>query len=208
MVNRAVALIIRKTCQLWWFNWLDYRTEILLLVAPHSCSKVTFSLSHDVIFLMVSPLLGRFLVSFNLQSAICGLQSAVCGLRSAVCGLRSAVCSLQSANVIHVTVIVAGRMEILNWTVESRAKPDFLSPAKHCNFTLESNLLSGLKNQDYTVRGMRTPSPENGKRDLSLSLLLLFLFQQESAAALRLFELGSSYDSVNKSTYWNHRGVT
>ena len=27
---------------------------------------------------MVSPLLGRFLVSFNLQSAVCGLQSAVC----------------------------------------------------------------------------------------------------------------------------------
>ena len=47
----------------------------------------TFSLSHDVIFLMVKPLLGRFLVSSNLQSAICGLQSAVC--------------SLQSANVIH-----------------------------------------------------------------------------------------------------------
>ena len=43
---------------------------------------------------MVSPLLGRFLVSFNLQSAICGLQSAVCGP-------QSAVCSLQSANVIH-----------------------------------------------------------------------------------------------------------
>ena len=61
------------------------------------CSQVTFSLSHDVIFLMVSPLLGRFLVSFNLLSAICGLQSAVCGLRSAVCGLRSAVCDLQSA---------------------------------------------------------------------------------------------------------------
>ena len=59
-----------------------------------NCSQATFSLSHDVIFLMVSPLLGRFLVSFNLQSAICGLQSAVCGL-------RSAVCSLQSANVIH-----------------------------------------------------------------------------------------------------------
>ena len=58
----------------------------------------TFSLSHDVIFLMVSPLLGRFLVSFNLQSAVCGLQSAVCGLsglQSAVCSLQSAVCSLQ-----------------------------------------------------------------------------------------------------------------
>ena len=52
---------------------------------------------------MVSPLLGRFLVSFNLQSAICGLQSAVCGLQSVVCGLQSAVCSLQSANVIHRT---------------------------------------------------------------------------------------------------------
>ena len=41
---------------------------------------------------MVSPLLGRFLVSFNLKSAICGLQSAVCSLQSAVCSLRSAVC--------------------------------------------------------------------------------------------------------------------
>ena len=36
-------------------------------------------------------------MSFNLQSAICGLQSTVCGLQSAVCGLQSAVCSLQSA---------------------------------------------------------------------------------------------------------------
>ena len=34
MVNRAVALIIRKTCQLSWFNWLDFGTEILLLAAP------------------------------------------------------------------------------------------------------------------------------------------------------------------------------
>ena len=41
---------------------------------------------------MVSPLLGRFLVSFNLQSTICGLQSAVCSLQSAVCSLQSAVC--------------------------------------------------------------------------------------------------------------------
>ena len=49
--------------------------------------KATFSLSHDFIFLKTSPLLGRFLVSFNFQSAICGLQSAVCGL--------------QSANIIH-----------------------------------------------------------------------------------------------------------
>ena len=74
----------------------------------------TFSLSHDVIFFMVSPLLGRFLVSFNqynlqsvvcslwsavcsLQSSVCSLQSAVCSLQSAVCSLRSAVCSLQSA---------------------------------------------------------------------------------------------------------------
>ena len=40
------------------------------------CSQATFSLSHDVIFLMTSALLGRFLVLFNLQSAICGLQSA------------------------------------------------------------------------------------------------------------------------------------
>ena len=59
------------------------------------CSQATFSLSHDVIFFMVSPLLGRFLVSFNLQSAICGLQSAA-GLQSVVCNLRSAVCGLQS----------------------------------------------------------------------------------------------------------------
>ena len=40
--------------------------------------QATFSLSNVVIFLMVSPLLGRFLVSFHLQSAVCGLQSAVC----------------------------------------------------------------------------------------------------------------------------------
>ena len=45
MVNRAVALIIRKTCQLWWFNWLDYGTEILLLAAPSDkflshCSQI------------------------------------------------------------------------------------------------------------------------------------------------------------------------
>ena len=53
----------------------------------NEANLATFSLSHDVIFLMVSPSLGRFLVSFNLQSAIRGLQSAVC--------------SLQSANVIH-----------------------------------------------------------------------------------------------------------
>ena len=36
-------------------------------------SQATFSLS-NAIFLMVSPLLGRFLVSFHLQSAICSLQ--------------------------------------------------------------------------------------------------------------------------------------
>ena len=53
----------------------------------NEANLATFSLSHDVIFLMVSPLLGRVLVSLNLQSAICGLQSPVC--------------SLQSANVIH-----------------------------------------------------------------------------------------------------------
>ena len=45
----------------------------------NEANLATFSLSHDVIFFMVSPVLGRFLVSFNLQSAICGqLQSAVC----------------------------------------------------------------------------------------------------------------------------------
>ena len=56
----------------------------------NEANLTTFSLSHDVIFLMVSPLLGRFLVSFNLQSVICGLQSEVCSLRSAVCSLQSA----------------------------------------------------------------------------------------------------------------------
>ena len=50
------------------------------------CSQATFSLSHDVIFFMVSPLLGRFLVSFNLPSAICGLQSAVCSLQMSYTG--------------------------------------------------------------------------------------------------------------------------
>ena len=54
------------------------------------CSQVTFSLSHDVIFLMVSPLLKRFFVSFNLQSVVCTLRSAVCSLQS--CSLRSEVC--------------------------------------------------------------------------------------------------------------------
>ena len=47
----------------------------------NEANLATFSLSHDVIFLMVSPLLGRFLVSFNLQSVICGLQSVVCSLQ-------------------------------------------------------------------------------------------------------------------------------
>ena len=82
----------------------------------------TFSLSHDVIFLMVSPLLGSFSVSFNLQSAICGLQSAVCSLQSAVCSvqsavcsLRSAVCGLQSANVIHRAFRYLG--EINAWAI-------------------------------------------------------------------------------------------
>ena len=51
----------------------------------NEANLATFSLSHNVIFLMVSPLLGRFLVSFNLQSVICGLQSEVCSLQSAVC---------------------------------------------------------------------------------------------------------------------------
>ena len=37
--------------------------------ANATCSQATFSLSQDVICLMASPLLGRFLVSFNLQSA-------------------------------------------------------------------------------------------------------------------------------------------
>ena len=57
----------------------------------NEANLATFSLSHDVIFFMVSPLLRRFLVSFNLQSAIYGLQSAVCSVQSAVCGLQSAM---------------------------------------------------------------------------------------------------------------------
>ena len=51
----------------------------------NEANLATFSLSQDVIFLMVSPLLQRFLVSFNLQSAICGLWSAGYSLQSAVC---------------------------------------------------------------------------------------------------------------------------
>ena len=57
----------------------------------NEANLATFSLSHDVIFLMVSPLLGRFLVSFNLQSAVCGLQSAVFGLQSAACKCHTSV---------------------------------------------------------------------------------------------------------------------
>ena len=47
-----------------------------------------------------ATLITIFLVSFNLQSAICSLQSVVCSLRSAVCSLQMsytatvAVCSL------------------------------------------------------------------------------------------------------------------
>ena len=62
----------------------------------NEANLATFSLSHDVIFFMVSPLLGRFLVSFNLQSTICGLQSAVCSLRSAVCSLQMSYTALKS----------------------------------------------------------------------------------------------------------------
>ena len=60
----------------------------------NEANLATFSLSQDAIFLMVSPLLGSFLVSFNLQSEICGLQSVVCSLWSAVYSLQSAVCGL------------------------------------------------------------------------------------------------------------------
>ena len=63
------------------------------------CSQATFSLSHDVIFFMVSPLLERLLVSFNLQSAICGLQSAVCSLQSAVCKCHTPQQQLEEATV-------------------------------------------------------------------------------------------------------------
>ena len=62
----------------------------------NEANLATFSLSHHVIFFMVSPLLGRFLVSFNLQSTICGLQSAVCSLRSAVCSLQMSYTALKS----------------------------------------------------------------------------------------------------------------
>ena len=62
----------------------------------NEANLATFSLSHDVIFLMVSPLLGRFLVSFNLQSAICGLQAAVCKCHTPV--LRTLACSKVGGN--------------------------------------------------------------------------------------------------------------
>ena len=75
----------------------------------NEANLATFSLSHDVIFLMVSPLLGRFLVSFDLQSAICGLQSAVCSLQSAVCSLQSAVCKCHTP---YKRTLVAGKGEL------------------------------------------------------------------------------------------------
>ena len=62
----------------------------------NEANLATFSLSHHVIFFMVSPLLRRFLVSFNLQSTICSLQSAVCSLRSAVCSLQMSYTALKS----------------------------------------------------------------------------------------------------------------
>ena len=88
----------------------------------NEANLATFSLSHDVIFLMVSPLLGRFLVSFNLQSVICGLQSAVCSLKSAVCGLQSAVCGLQSANVIHHIITVHIHDSVYSQKVAAKRK--------------------------------------------------------------------------------------
>ena len=87
---------------------------------------------------MVSPLLGRFLVSFNLQSAVCGLQSAVCSLRSAVCSLQSAVCSLQSA-ACKCHTPVPGQLTSSLYYLHSPSKSsvlDSFSTIKHSNFQI------------------------------------------------------------------------
>ena len=57
MVNRTVALIIRKTCQLWWFNWLNYGTEILLLAAPRAVATC-------YILIVAVAALGNLIVCF------------------------------------------------------------------------------------------------------------------------------------------------
>ena len=93
----------------------------------NEANLATFSLSHDVIFFMVSPLLGRFLVSFNLQSAICGLQSAA-GLQSVVCNLRSAVCS-QSFHVLE-SLKMAFFFVILD-SKYSKMTPKFVKQKSH-----------------------------------------------------------------------------
>ena len=95
------------------------------------CSQPTFSLSRDVIFLMVSTLLGRFLVSFNLQSAVCGLQSAVFGLQSAVCSLQSAACKCHTP--------VPGQLTSSLYYLHSPSKSsvlDSFSTIKHSNFQI------------------------------------------------------------------------
>ena len=77
----------------------------------NEANLATFSLSHDVIFLMVSPLLGRFLVSFNLQSVICGLQSAVWSLQSAVCSLQMSYTTLSRSTYTTVSTVKKWRLK-------------------------------------------------------------------------------------------------
>ena len=106
--------------------------------------KATFSLSHDFIFLKTSPLLGRFLVSFNLQSAICSLQSAVCGLRSAACSLQSAVCSLRSAVCKYTENPTAIKVKKKGWEACGYSYLDPSQSAHERNFQ-NGCLLDGLK---------------------------------------------------------------
>ena len=76
----------------------------------NEANLTTFSLSHDVIFLMVSPLIGRFLVSFNLQSVICGLQSVVCSLQMSYTALSRCT---------HTTVFTVKKWRLTENTVSS-----------------------------------------------------------------------------------------
>ena len=47
-LNRTVALIIRKTCPLWWFNWWNYGTEILLHAAPRASPSTRFYIQRSI----------------------------------------------------------------------------------------------------------------------------------------------------------------
>ena len=66
---------------------------------------------------MVSPLLGRFLVSFNLQSVICGLQSEVWSLQSAVCSLQMSYTTLSRCT--YTTVFTVKKWRLNENTVSS-----------------------------------------------------------------------------------------